>query len=136
MFTLANSSSNLKPPTPSNFSKLIYPFHRTHSPLTISGESKNTWSSRKMISEYDIYYSRDILTIYMRNIKLHVVLLIYTFCNNSLLTLFLLKPPQQELFLLVSFLSHIVLPLLIQHSVTSIYLSCIHRALHNHLLWC
>ena len=38
-FTLAESSSNFIPPTPSNFSKLMYPFHRKHTPFRISGES-------------------------------------------------------------------------------------------------
>ena len=37
--TLDESSSNFMPPTPSSFSRLMYPFQRRHTPLRIMGES-------------------------------------------------------------------------------------------------
>ena len=46
--TLAESSSNLNPPTPSNFSRLMYPFHRIDTPFSINGESKKTWKMTKV----------------------------------------------------------------------------------------
>ena len=42
LLTLAASSSNLNPPTPSNFSRLMDPFQRTQRPFTIRGASKWT----------------------------------------------------------------------------------------------